>query len=41
MLRFLASIIAEIGAFIASTCEIGCILFLFTDEPECPKSLIK
>lgn len=41
MLTFLAGILSQVGAFVASTCEIGCILFVFTDEPECPQSLIK
>ena len=41
MLGFIAAIAAKVGAFVASTCELGCILFVFVDEPECPKSLIK
>lgn len=41
MLSFLAGVISHIGAFVASTCEIGCIFLTILDEPECPKSLIK
>lgn len=41
MLGFLAGILAKVGAFVASTCEIGCAIFVLIDEPECPKSLIK
>lgn len=41
MLSFLAGVISHIGAFVASTCEIGCALLILIDEPECPKSLIK
>ncbi len=41
MLGFLAAIAAKVGAFVASTCEIGCVILFFVDEPECPKSLIK
>lgn len=41
MLGFLAGILAKVGAFVASTCEIGCVLLVVLDEPECPKSLIK
>ncbi len=41
MLGFIAAIAAKVGAFVASTCEIGCIFLLIADEPECPKSLIK
>ena len=41
MLNFLAGLLAKFGAFVASTCEIGCAIFVILDEPECPKSLIK
>lgn len=41
MLTAIAGLLAKIGAFIASTCEVGCILLFAYDEPECPKSLIK
>lgn len=41
MLGFLAGVLAKAGAFIASTCEIGCVILIAIDEPECPKSLIK
>lgn len=41
MLSVLAELIAQIGAFVASTCEIGCLFYFMADEPECPKSLIK
>ncbi len=41
MLGFLAGILSHIGAFVASTCEVGCLIFFTVDEPECPKSLIK
>lgn len=41
MLSFLAGILSQVGAFVANTCEIGCLLFWAADEPECPKSLIK
>ncbi len=41
MLGFLAGVAAKVGAFVASTCEIGCIFLVLLDEPECPKSLIK
>lgn len=41
MLGFLAGILSHIGAFVASTCEIGCMVLFLVDEPECPSSLIK
>lgn len=41
MLGFIAGLAAKLGAFVASTCEVGCLIFLIADEPECPKSLIK
>lgn len=41
MLGFLAAVAAKVGAFVASTCEVGCVLLFLLDEPECPKSLIK
>jgi len=41
VLSFLAGVISHIGAFVASTCEIGCVYFFLVDEPECPRSLIK
>lgn len=41
MLGFLAGLLSHVGAFVASTCEIGCVLLVILDEPECPKSLIK
>ena len=41
MLGFIAGLIAKVGAFVASTCEVGCVLLIMLDEPECPKSLIK
>ncbi len=41
MLSFLAGVVAKVGAFVASTCEIGCAVLIFFDEPECPESLIK
>jgi hypothetical protein len=41
MLAFAAGLLAKLGAFVASTCEIGCVLLVVLDEPECPESLIK
>ncbi len=41
MLGFLAAVAAKVGAFLAATGEVGCILLFIADEPECPKSLIK
>ena len=41
MLGVLAAVAAKVGAFVASTCEVGCVMLFFLDEPECPKSLIK
>ncbi len=41
MLAFLATVAAKVGAFLAATGEVGCIVLFVVDEPECPKSLIK
>ena len=41
LLGFVAALAAKVGAFVASTCEIGCVMLFVLDEPECPKSLIK
>lgn len=41
MLAALAGILGKIGAFIATTAELGCVMVLLVDEPECPESLIK
>ena len=41
MLGFLAGLLGKIGAFIATTTEVGCVLLVILDEPECPESLIK
>lgn len=41
MLGFLAGLLGKIGAFIATTAEIGCVTLVILDEPECPQSLIK
>lgn len=41
MLAALAGLLGKIGAFIATTTEVGCVLVLLVDEPECPESLIK
>lgn len=41
MLTTLAGLLGKIGAFIATTTEVGCVLVLLVDEPECPESLIK
>ena len=41
MLAALAGILGKIGAFIATTTEIGCVTLILIDEPECPESLIK
>ena len=41
MLAALAGLLGKIGAFIATTAEIGCVMFLLIDEPECPEALIK
>lgn len=41
MLAALAGLLGKIGAFIATTTEVGCVMVLLVDEPECPESLIK
>lgn len=41
MLGFLAGLLGKVGAFVASTAEVGCILLFMYDEPKCPESLIK
>lgn len=41
MLAALAGLLGKIGAFIATTAEVGCVMVLLIDEPECPESLIK
>jgi cyclic lactone autoinducer peptide len=41
MLAALAGLLGKIGAFIATTTELGCVFLLLADEPECPESLIK
>ena len=41
MLAALAGLLGKIGAFIATTTEVGCVMFLLIDEPECPEALIK
>lgn len=41
MLAALAGLLGKIGAFIATNCEIGSVIFIVADEPECPESLIK
>ncbi len=38
-MKFFAGLAATIGAFIAATASMGCIL-LFYDEPEMPSSLL-
>lgn len=38
-MKFLAGLAATVGAFIAATASMGCIL-LFYDEPEMPSSLL-
>lgn len=37
----MASLLAKIGAFIAATSTVGCVLYFLVDEPEMPKSLIE
>ncbi len=41
MLGFFADLLAKVGSFVATTSEIGCIMWIIADEPECPQSLIK
>lgn len=41
MLNFFANILMKVGEFVVQTGNIGCVLFLIMDEPDCPKSLIK
>ena len=41
MLGFLAGLLGKLGAFIATTAEVGCVILLVVDEPECPQALIK
>ena len=41
MLAALAGLLGKIGAFIATTTEMGCVFLMLVDEPECPESLIK
>lgn len=41
MLGFLAGLLGKVGAFIATTTEVGCVMLVILDEPECPESLIK
>ena len=41
MLGFVAGLLGKLGAFIATTAEVGCVLLVVIDEPECPQSLIK
>lgn len=41
MLGFLAGLLGKVGAFVASTAEVGCVMLVILDEPECPESLIK
>lgn len=38
-MKFFAGLAATIGAFIAATASMGCVL-LFLDEPEMPSSLL-
>lgn len=39
-MKFLASLLAGIGSSFASVGSTGCAIWI-TDEPKCPKSLIK
>ena len=41
MLAALAGLSGKIGAFIATTTEVGCVILILVDEPECPEALIK
>lgn len=41
MLGLFVDLMAKVGSFVASTTEIGCVLYFFLDEPKCPQSLIK